>query len=144
MKQLEPLSAHDESWATIVAIDRAVLQPVEGTLYTKLGQPDLAFEHRVLGFGSRAHSAWRPLEAAWEAHPYWHHEGAEGYFADRSAIFDQPSTGREPEAEPGAGNQESHTLLGHPIPDLEFDLDGAEARLSDFEGPVLVELWATW
>jgi tetratricopeptide (TPR) repeat protein len=109
--------------------DDTVAHMLLGTLYTKLGQPDLAFEHRVLGFGSRAHSAWRPLEAAWEAHPYWHHEGAEGYFADRSAIFDQPSTGREPEAESGAGNQESHVLLGHPIPDRAHRPKGGNGNL---------------
>ena len=129
------------SYRMALALDeRDVYHSHLGFLYRELDQHDLAFEHLARGVGETL--AWRPTKG-WDSRPYWHPEGVSGYFEDRAAAPDPSEESHDGEVGPGEAN-EDHALLGQPFPDLVFDLEGDTARLSDYEGPLLVEFWNTW
>ncbi len=115
-----------------------------GRLYEQLDQPDLAFEHRVRGLPPGSERAWQSLQTAWEQRPYWHPAGAQGYFDDRADAHEESDVDDPPGPQEVPEGGAEHALLDRTLPDLVFDVDGRQMRLSEFEGPVLLELWATW
>ncbi len=124
--------------------DDALTHTLLGRLYEQLGEPDLAYDHRAMGYEPEHTWATASMHEAWDARPYWHPAGAQGYFEDRAAAMDAADDDDTTSGDGSTGPGADHPLIGHTFPDLVFDVDGDEARLSQLEGPHLVELWATW
>lgn len=75
-----------------------------------------------------------------------HRYSPRGVDAWVAAAWPRPAGGGDPVAGDGASARpEASGREGMPFPDLELtDATGARRRLSDFQGPRLVEIWATW
>jgi tetratricopeptide (TPR) repeat protein len=126
--------------------DHAALADV----YDELGEVEAAFQHRVR---AQALSNERDPEAAaripipeklriaWEARPYWHPGGLDGYMTDRvTALADEdqaPTSKKQDELPVGA----DHPLMGQTFPDLAYQVGKRTRHLSNHEGVMIVQLW---
>lgn len=115
-----------------------------GLVYHALEEA-LAWEHLVrahvdgLDEPELATAVEDALNTLWKGEHAWHPDGLEGYLAARRAAREDSSS--EVEAAP----EGPHPLVGAVFPiDAFQELDGGSGRLSTHDGPIVVDLWATW
>lgn len=101
------------------------------------GRLDDAFVHltRALAGGGTGDPALdtearASLDALWPKTGWWTPAGLDGWLAAWAEAPGQPD-----------GRAAVATL---PFPDLRFTLDGREVTLASIEGPVVIDIWATW
>ena len=84
------------------------------------------------GFTKLDDEAQRALETAWPDQGWWIPGGLEAWLA------------LEVEQSPAGHDDGDDVAERGPFPDLALELDGEPRLLSSFDGPVVVDLWATW
>lgn len=75
------------------------------------------------------------------ARPQWHPDGIDGLLDARAVVLELDEVDPDPEPALPPSN---HPLVGKPFPNLQLTVDGETRLLSEFEGPLVVDLWATW
>jgi thiol-disulfide isomerase/thioredoxin len=107
------------------------------------GDTNKAFDHLAWGLAldqgfepelsTQAQEVFTPL---YDARPIWHPAGIKGYLA---------SVAREAEEKTSTElESDFHLLLGETFPIDTFSVAGEEANIADYEGIIVVDLWATW
>lgn len=125
---------------------QAVLLMHAGLILVALGEDRAAAEYLADGLSrgdggepELAAVARAALQERWSSVGLWHPGGVDGYLDSRRS----GRAGRGADAGPRPARPD-HPLLGELLSDLELHVEGESARLADFEGIRVVDLWATW
>lgn len=79
------------------------------------------------------------LDGLWKDGRHWHAGGLDGYLAEVGRAEAEPSA-----TTPAEPVGEAHPLIGQKFPIELYTQGGAQKRLADHSGIVVVDLWATW
>jgi thiol-disulfide isomerase/thioredoxin len=88
--------------------------------------------------------ARKALEAKWADGRHWHAGGLDGFLAELRVAEGEASPAAAAPSTPSGTATDTHPLIGQRFPIEAFTLSGAEAKLSDRPGVMVVDLWATW
>ncbi|MFT4623250.1 MAG: thiol-disulfide isomerase/thioredoxin [Myxococcota bacterium] len=122
----------------------ALLHEAPAEVYLELGlvAPDeQAFPLLTRGLAHAPHApaaveARTRAEMLWPAQGLWHPTGLTGWLDD--------AVERTPPPPPRADDPTDHPLVGKPFPLDTVQLDGETVSLASLEGPMVVDVWATW
>ncbi len=154
---LHGLERNDEAAAALL---QALLLREGGVFHTHLGlvqrargKTTAAVTHISRGLALGTHDAdltdlaTRALEEMAPTAGLWLPEGADGWVDAHRLVVkaaDAEASGATDGDDGEEKEEEAHPLVGQLFPDLEFEVGGTIRTIGSFEGPLVVDLWATW
>lgn len=151
---LRDLGRDEEARSTLLQACALADRPADhdhlADLYDEMGRSGIAFEHRARAAALRQERTPdyfdedglpEELVTSFDARPYWHHGGLEGFLADRVIALGQENRKPPSQPKPRLPSGEHHPLLGQVFPDLVYHVAEREHRLSDHRGLLLLQLW---